>query len=107
MAVYRIVAWRVLRLTMLGRATPEVPCEAVPSASEWKAVYAVATGKRVPTAVPSLGVMVRLIARLGGYLDRKGDPPPGPKAMWVGLQKARTLALAWDTFGPGAKTCAE
>lgn len=38
LAIYRVVAWRVLRLTMLGRATPEVPCEVVRSESEWKAV---------------------------------------------------------------------
>ena len=107
LALYRIVAWRVLRLTMLGRECPDLSCEAVLGGSEWKAVYVVVTGKRVPTTAPPLGVMVRLIARLGGYLDRKNDPPPGPKAMWIGLQKARTLALAWDTFGPGAGTCAE
>ena len=58
----------------------------------WKAVYL---------------VVVRWIAMLGGYLGRANDPPPGPKAMWVGRQKARTLALGWETFGPGAKNVAE
>lgn len=106
LTVYQIVAWRVLLLTMLGRATPNVSCETVLGESEWKAVYVVVLRKKAPKKVPSLGVMVRLIAMLGGYLGRTNDPPPGPKAMWVGLQQARTLALGWETFGPDAKTYA-
>jgi len=106
LTVYQIVAWRVLLLTMLGRATPNVSCETVLTEPEWKAVYVVVLRKKVPKKVPSLGVMVRLIAMLGGHLGRTNDPPPGPKAMWVGLQQARTLARGWETFGPGAKTYA-
>lgn len=106
LAVYQVVAWRVLFLTMAGRASPDVPCDAVLGDAEWKAVYVAVTRKKPPATPPGLGEMVRLIARLGGYLGRKGDPPPGPKAVWVGLQRARTLALGWETFGPGAKTYA-
>ena len=106
LAVYQVVAWRVLYLTMLGRATPDVSCETVLAEAEWKAVYVVVGRKKVPTKPPSVGVLVRLIGMLGGHLGRKGDPPPGPKAMWVGLQQARTLALGWEAFGPGAKTYA-
>lgn len=106
LALYQVVAWRVLQLTMLGRACPEVSCETVLTESEWKAVYVVVLRKRVPKRAPKLGVMVLLIARLGGHLGRTSDPPPGPQAMWTGLQKARTLALGWQTFGPGAKTYA-
>ena len=31
-------------------------------------------------------------AGLGGYLDRQCDGPPGPQAIWIGLQRARDLA---------------
>ena len=41
LAVYQIVAWRVLLLTMLGRAAPNVSCETVLTEPEWKAVYVV------------------------------------------------------------------
>lgn len=106
LAVYQIVAWRVLLLTMLGRTAPNVSCETVLTEAEWKAVYVVVLRKKVPKQPPKLRVVVLLIARLGGHLGRKSDPPPGPKAMWTGLQKTRTLALGWQTFGPGAKTYA-
>jgi hypothetical protein len=107
LTLYQIVAWRVLLLTTLGRAGPKLSCEAVWAEAEWKAVYVVVLRKSPPKAPPKLGEMVRLIAMLGGHLGRTGDPPPGSKAMWVGLQKVRTLALGWETFGPGAKTYAE
>jgi hypothetical protein len=106
LTVYQVVAWRVLLLTMLGRSTPNVSCETVLAEAEWKAVYVVVLQKKAPKIPPLLGVMVRLIAMLGGHLGRTNDPPPGPKAMWVGLQQARTLARGWETFGPDAKTYA-
>jgi len=40
--------------------------------------------------------MIVLIARLGGYLDRKSDGPPGPKTLWIGMQRMYDLALAWS-----------
>ncbi len=30
---------------------------------------------------------VVIVARLGGYLNRPSDPPPGPKVMCIGLAK--------------------
>ena len=35
-----------------------------------------------------------MIARLGGFLARKGDGDPGPKALWIGLQRTRDFVLA-------------
>ncbi len=40
--------------------------------------------------------MVRLIARFGGFLGRKPDGHPGPKALWEGVQKVRAFALALE-----------
>ena len=37
--------------------------------------------------------MVRLIARFGGFLARKGDGHPGPKAIWEGMEKVRHYAV--------------
>jgi len=38
--------------------------------------------------------MVVLIATLGGYLNRKHDGPPGPKTIWLGLQRVREFVIA-------------
>jgi hypothetical protein len=94
LALYMIVAWRVLYLIMLGRTLPEISCEAVLGPEEWKAVYLVTQRKKPPSQPPALQEMLVLIATLGGFLARKGDGPPGPKALWIGLQRTRDFVLA-------------
>jgi hypothetical protein len=89
-----IVAWRVMYLLMLGRVRLEVPCDGVLEVDEWQSVCVVMS-EQLPSSPPLLGEMVSLIAKLGGYLARKGDGPPGPKAMWVGMQRMTDLALGW------------
>lgn len=98
LALCLIVAWRVLYLLMLGRECPELPCDSVLGTAEWQAVYAVVSRQAPPAQPPSLGEMVRMIASLGGYLGRKGDGPPGPKAMWRGMQRMTDLAQGWHAF---------
>jgi hypothetical protein len=48
--------------------------------------------------------MIRLIAGFGGFLGRKGDGHPGPKAIWEGIQKVSAFALgiaaAKQAFSP-------
>jgi len=98
-ALCLIVAWRVMYVMMLGRECPDVPADAVLEEDEWQAVYAVVKEEKPPAAVPSLGEMVKQIASLGGYLGRKGDGQPGPKAMWLGMQRMTDLALGWGARG--------
>lgn len=38
------------------------------------------------------------IARLGGFLGRKGDGEPGPEVLWRDLAKLRPLVAAWRAF---------
>jgi hypothetical protein len=90
------VAWRVLFLTMLGRACPEMPCDVVFDPAEWQAVYIVTQRKPPPDTAPTLDCMVRMIAGLGGFLNRKSDGFPGPQTLWTGLQRAADFALAMD-----------
>lgn len=106
LAFYMIIAWRVLYLTMLGRDCPEMPCDTVFADEEWKAVYLVTQRKTPPEQPPSLDTMVRMVASLGGFLNRKGDGFPGPKTLWIGLQRVPDFVLALeaqrcvgDTYG--------
>jgi hypothetical protein len=99
LALCMIVAWRVMYVMMLGRECPDLPCDVAFDEDEWQAVYAVVNNEPPPALPPKLGEMVVLIATLGGYMNRKGDGEPGPKAMWVGLQRMTDLGLAWRAFG--------
>ena len=96
LAFYMIIAWRVLYLTMLGRDCPEMPCDAVFADKEWQAVYLVTQRKPPPAAPPSLDTMVRMVATLGGFLNRKSDGFPGPKTLWIGLQRIPDFVLALE-----------
>jgi len=100
LAMYMIVAWRVLHVLMLGRECPKMRCDAVLTEAEWKSVYVIVTNEDAPAKPPLLRHMVRMIAELGGYLNRKHDGPPGPQTMWIGLQRMRDFAVAWSAFGP-------
>lgn len=94
LALYMIVAWRVLYLIMLGRTVPQLSCEVVFAPEEWQAVYLVTQKKRPPSRPPRLQEVLVLIAGLGGFLARKGDGLPGPKALWIGLQRTRDFVIA-------------
>ena len=56
-------------------------------AEEWKAVYLVTQRKPQPEQSPSLDTMLRMIGTLSGFLKRKRDGFPGPKTLWIGLQR--------------------
>lgn len=94
LAFYMIIAWRVLFLTMLGRECPEMPCDVVFDTAEWHAVYIVSERKAPPETPPTLDSMVRRIAGLGGFLNRKSDGFPGPQTLWIGLQRAADFVMA-------------
>ena len=99
LAMYAIVAWRVLYLTYLNRTTPTLPCTTVFTKSEWKSVWLVVAKKPLPSRPPDLAEMMRLITQLGGYNNRAGESPPGPQPIWTGLRRMADFAQAWQTFG--------
>ena len=100
LAVYLIVAWRVFYVMMLGRQCPKIPCDCVLATEEWKALFTIVTKQPAPQQPPSLGEALPLIAQLGGYLGRKRDGPPGPQTTWLGMQRLKDFAIAWNAFGP-------
>lgn len=97
-AMYLIIAWRVLYLTMLGRNCPDLSCDLVFEESEWKSVYSITTKKKPPEKPPKLNEIILMVAKLGGFLGRKSDGFPGATVMWTGIQRMRDFTIAWETF---------
>jgi Transposase Tn5 dimerisation domain len=85
----------------MGQSCPDIDCEAIFESSEWKAVWVAVKRRRPPKKPPRLSEMVRMIANLGGYVERS-KTEPGTQSLWIGLQRMYDLAWAWDAFGPGA-----
>lgn len=102
-ALYLIIAWRVMLLRMTARHCPELPCDVVFETEEWHAIYIVSQRTPPPDRPPPLDTIVRMLAGFGGFLNRKHDGPPGNKSIWIGLQRTRDFVLAlaaYDASGP-------
>ena len=100
LATYSIVAWRLLWLTYEARVHPEDSVEQVLEEHEWHALYCtVHQTAELPPAPPNIGECVRWIAKLGGFLGRKGDGDPGVKTLWRGLQRLNDIATTWQFLG--------
>jgi hypothetical protein len=107
LAVYMVVAWRTLYACRLGREYPEMSCEVVFPADEWRPVYWLVHREPPPDRAPTLQAMVRMVARLGGYVDRVRPDEPGPQTTMYGMQRLRDIADCWRAFGPEAQPAAK
>lgn len=98
LVIYLVIGWRILYLMMLGRDCPNLPCEVAFTAEEWRAAWLITKRKPPPEAIPRLDEMIRLVAGFGGFLGRKGDGHPGPKALWDSLTKLMSYVEALQTL---------
>jgi hypothetical protein len=92
LALFMVVAWRVAYLMRLGRICPDLDASLFFDPDEIRGAYLL-TKERRPERPPTLNEVVRLIARVGGFLGRKGDGDPGVKTIWQGIQDVRVAAL--------------
>jgi hypothetical protein len=95
LALFCIVAWRILWLTLAHRADPEAAPRTVLTDRE------IALLDRLPPGAggggeaqgKTLATYVRKLARLGGHLGRARDPPPGIIVLWRGLSRLADIEL--------------
>jgi hypothetical protein len=93
-AVFAQVAVRVLRLTYRAREEPDRPTATELSADE-QTVLAGWSQRHGGRGIGTLREAVRAIARLGGFLGRKGDGEPGVKVVWRGLRRLTELVAGY------------
>jgi hypothetical protein len=84
------VAWRVTWLTMLSRETAGADPAAIFTDAERNLLEQAAPEKKRQTP-RNLAFYVRAVARLGGYLDRASDAPPGTTVIWRGFSRLADL----------------
>jgi hypothetical protein len=96
-SVFCILSWRVFWLTMLNRTAPDAPPEIALTGGEIRVLdhlvpdTAVARRRR-----KTLSHYLTKLARLGGYLARASDPPPGNIVMWRGLSRLTDIQIGVD-----------
>ena len=97
LTVMSIVAWRLFMITLIARTDPSAPCSQFLSEQEWTVLAVKSSRTRTPpAAAPTIAEALVWIARLGGYLARKSDGPPGTLALWRGWKRLTDLTEGWS-----------
>ena len=96
LAVYMIVAWRVMAMTIAAREYPELPVSIWLEEAQWQTlVCQVKNTPILPKQCPTVKEAVLWIAKLGGFLARKGDGQPGPICLWRGLRRLKDMTAGF------------
>jgi len=90
LALYSIVAWRLLWLTYTARQQPQAPATELLPPLELR-VLEEATQAPVPTAREAL----RALAQLGGFPTNPSAKEPGVKVLWRGLRRLEAMVEGW------------
>lgn len=98
LALYMIVAWRIAHLMRLGRTCPELDANLFFSEDEIQGAYLLTNTGPPTDRPPTLNEVLRLVARLGGFIGRKSDGEPGVKTIWLGLQEVRVAAATLEAL---------
>lgn len=85
-AVLCILSWRVFWMTMMNRAAPDAGPSVAFTELEIRLLDHLVPDKHSnPSPRRTLSHYLLKVARLGGYLARASDPPPGNTVLWRGL----------------------
>jgi hypothetical protein len=93
-----ILSWRIFWLTMLNRsvrsATPTIALTNL-EIDLLNQLVPARTGPK-SRAPPTLQASLDQLARLGGYLARANDSPPGNTVFWRGLSRLTDIAIGYE-----------
>lgn len=102
MAVFCILSWRVLWLTMLNRIAPDASPKLALTDTEIALLDRLISGASHRRCRPgTLAFYLTKLARLGGYLARAADPPPGNVVIWRGLARLTDIELGAEIGAAG------
>lgn len=98
-SIFCIIGWRIFWLTMLHRAEPNASPDVALNRTERSLLDELVkpkSGQSHRRRKPTVSDYIIKIARLGGYLNRASDPPPGNLVMWRGLTKLNDIHLGFS-----------
>ena len=93
-AVFCILSWRIFWMTMMNRVAPTGPPTIALTELETRVLDRLVPDRTGHQSQPaSFGSCLTKIARLGGYLARAKNPPPGNTVMWRGMSRLNDIEL--------------
>lgn len=99
-SVLCIVSWRIYWLTMLNRTMPDAPATTALTDTEINLLDRL--GKvtfKSQQQASTVSQYLLAIAKLGGYLSRASDPPPGNMVMWRGMSRLNDIMIGAKLVG--------
>ena len=97
LAVFCVLSWRIFWMTMINRSVASAPPAAVFTTIERRLLDHLVPDRATDrTGKKSLSAYITKVARLGGYLARASDPPPGNIVMWRGLSRFTDIELGFN-----------
>ncbi|WP_029314481.1 IS4 family transposase [Acidiphilium angustum] len=96
-AIFCLISWRIFWLTMANRTAPAEPPRCALTKLEISLLDHIVKD-REPCSQKTLSHYLVKIARLGGYLARASDPPPGNTVMWRGMTRLTDITLGAVTM---------
>lgn len=83
-----VIAWRIYWCTYLNRVHAKADATMAMSSSEIKVLELMQRHEQSKEAkIKTVRDAIRALARIGGFLARRGDGQPGPTYLWRGFQK--------------------
>lgn len=95
LAIYCILSWRIFWLTILKRHAPICKASCAFTKQEiaiLKSLERKSVGAN-NTKCSLLESCILQVARLGGYLNRSSDPPPGNLVIWRGMARLADIQI--------------
>jgi hypothetical protein len=97
-SVFCILSWRVFWLTMLNRTDPDASPDLALTKNEISLLdKLVADKSEKRPAITTISHYLIKIARLGGYLARANDGPPGNTVIWRGWSRLISIEFAVES----------
>jgi hypothetical protein len=96
LSIQCILGWRIFWLTMINRTVPDASPHIAFTSLELRLLdQLIKEKKHQKSPTPSLSLYLIKLARLGGYLARSHDPPPGNMVVWRGLSRLTDIQLGF------------
>ncbi|KXA88891.1 transposase, partial [candidate division MSBL1 archaeon SCGC-AAA259B11] len=92
LSIYSVIAWKVLEIREIARTEGEIAPEEFLTETQ----IAVLEGKSPDLKGKGGKEYAVAIAKVGGYLDRSSDPPPGWIVTWRGFKKVLTWVEGYE-----------
>ena len=94
-----VLAVRLQAMIHEARLHAKESCEKILDKNERQALFVkVNRTHQLPKKTPTVAEALTWIAILGGYLNRKSDPPPGSMFTWRGWKRLTEITDGWILF---------